>query len=44
MKKLSNNDLWKKIDQNKKTYLITRNEGDRKDCLYIEIAEELINN
>ena len=40
IKKLSNKDLWKKIDQNEKTYLITRGERDSKDYLYLEIPEE----
>ena len=39
-KKLSKADLWKKIDQNEKTHLITRSDRDIKEYLYIEIPEE----
>ena len=39
-KKLSNKDLWKKIDQNEKTHLITKSERDSKNYLYIEVPEE----
>ena len=39
-KKLTNKDFWNKINQNEKMHLITRNERDSKDYLYMEVPEE----
>ena len=39
-RKLDINDLWKKIDKNEKTHLITRGERDNEEYLYINIPIE----